>query len=71
VTSELQYGSADFTGYNVTDTVCITPGDCAQNFEFFVIDDYESSTEINGILGLGPIGNEDLVGPNIIQYLDE
>lgn len=36
-----------------------------------MIDDYESSTSINGILGLGPIGDVDLVGPNIIQYLDE
>lgn len=35
--TERNYGSASLTGYTYTDRVCLNPGACVEDFEFFLI----------------------------------
>lgn len=52
-TSERTYGKATLVGKEYTDTVCILFSACAENFEFFLIEEQSGLKEpYDGILGM-------------------
>lgn len=66
------YGSANLTGYEYNDTVCLQPSlnvtsKCVQNFSFMAISEAKGlNPGIDGILGLGPNFTD---GPSIVRSL--
>jgi len=69
---DLHYGSGDVYGYNSIDTVCIRPGDCANDFSFLTVGMQTglSSLYSSGIVGLSP-NSDDSVNDLFIIKMKE
>ena len=79
VSSERNYGSAQFVGREYSDTVCILFSACVENFEFFHIESQKGLSEpIDGIMGMArnnpfhiaPL-NDSQAGPLYVEKLKE
>ena len=80
--SERNYGSASLTGNTYKDKVCVQPGACIDEFEYFLIatqkgvNGYAGLSEpVDGILGMSrdlvPNGTKYKVGPLLVKHLKD